>query len=217
MLDRKLSRKGRELVALYEQMFRDGYDCVGDDRVEDAFADFELRPFREPVLDTVRAHHVSTVLDFGCGGSDWHAPGFDEQTGKSALEYFGLQAVYRYEPARNLDERQSVDCVVCFDVLEHVFITDVPGVIRDMLSYATKLVVLNVACYPARALLPNGENAHITVRHPMWWKGVVDCISLEFPSIDIFLMCSTSYRDANLFPIWNAGIWQESDTFVIDN
>ena len=38
-------------------------------------------------------------------------------------------------------------------------------------SYANRLVVLNIACYKATALLPNGKNAHVTVRDPMWWKG----------------------------------------------
>ena len=28
---------------------------------------------------------------------------------------------------------------------------------------------INVACYNAAALLPNGENAHVTVRAPSWW------------------------------------------------
>ena len=41
---------------------------------------------------------------------------------KFAREYFGLRAVYRFEPTRNVDQRQRVDAVLCFDVLEHVFV-----------------------------------------------------------------------------------------------
>ena len=57
-----------------------------------------------------------------------------------------------------------------FDVLEHIFISDIPYVIHDVFSYSKKLVIINVACYEASALLPNGENTHITVRPPLWWK-----------------------------------------------
>ena len=71
------------------------------------------------------------------------------------------------------DEKRSVDCMVSFDVLEHVFISNVATTIRDMLSYATKLAIINVACYSARALLPNGENEHVTVRRPLWWEGML--------------------------------------------
>ena len=63
------------------------------------------------------------------------------------------------------DERASVDCVACFDVLEHIYVLEVGTVLRNIFSHAKKLVILNVVCYEASALLPNGENAHITVRN----------------------------------------------------
>jgi hypothetical protein len=157
------------------------------------------------------------VLDYGCGGSDWLASGFDVVSNLSAIQYFNLQKTYRYEPARNIDERQRVDCVVSFDVLEHIFVSDVPCVLRDMFSYAAKLIVLNVACYPAAAKLPNGENAHVTVRHPIWWKGMVDSISIEYPNTSVCLICSLEWRKSKAFPVWNANMWQESSTFVVDN
>ena len=60
--------------------------------------------------------------------------------------------------------------------------------------------MLNIACYPAAAMLPNGENAHITVRDPLWWKGVIDVASIEFPKITVLLICSMSYSSGILFP-----------------
>ena len=158
----KFSKKGQELIKMYEKMARDGYDRVGRQRVDDAFSDFELRPYREKILPVFNDYSISSVLDYGCGGSDWRSYGFDDESNQSAIEYFKLQNAYRYEPARDIDERQRVDCVISFDVLEHIFISDVPSVLRDMFLYASKLMVLNVACYPAAAKLPNGENAHIS-------------------------------------------------------
>ena len=86
----------------------------------------------------------STILDYGCGGSDWTLDGFDVESNESALSYLGVNEVYRYEPARNIDERRSVDCIVSFDVLEHVFISDVAKTIRNMLSYATNLAIIKI-------------------------------------------------------------------------
>ncbi len=80
--------------------------------------------------------------------------GFDT-SGKSAKEFYCLEKVNRYEPARNIDERVVSDAVLNFDVLEHIFIADVQSVLKDIFSYASKIVVINVACYPASALLPN--------------------------------------------------------------
>jgi len=213
----EFSKKGQELIEMYGTMARDGYDRVDQPSVKNVYNEFELRPYRGHILSVFEEHLISTVLDYGCGGSDWTTPDFDKESGQSATDYFKLQQAYRYEPARDLDERQPVDCVVSFDVLEHVFIADVPAVLRDMFSYASKLLVLNVACYPASAKLPNGENAHITVREPSWWKGMVDSIAVEFPQVSVFLLCSTKWRTSSGFPIYSAGGWQESPTFVVAN
>jgi len=211
------SKKGQELIKMYEKMAREGYDRMDQQRVDIAFSDFELRAHREHILSLFNAHSISTVLDYGCGGSDWRSSGFDEASGHSAVEYFKLQNAYRYEPARDIDERQHVDCVISFDVLEHIFISDVPIVLRDMFSFATKLIILNIACYPAAAKLPNGENAHITVRHPLWWKGMVDSISAEYPTVSVCLICSSSWGKGSAFPVWNATMWQESSSYIVEN
>ena len=56
---------------------------------------------------------------------------------------------------------QKCDLVLCFDVLEHIFINDIPWVLKELFENAKQCVIINVACYKAAALLPNGENAHI--------------------------------------------------------
>lgn len=212
----ELSDKGKELVELYEKMAEHGYERTDCSRVEVAFSDFELRPYRESLRAHFREYSVSSVLDYGCGGSDWKMKGFDEGSRLSAVDYFELDQAYGYEPARKMDERQPVDCVVSFDVLEHVFVADVPNVVRNMFSYAKKLLILNVACYPAAAKLPNGENAHVTVRPPLWWKGMLDGIAPEYPDVFVLLICSTAWRQSSAFPIWSGAMWQLSDAFAVD-
>ncbi len=209
------SPKGQELINMYTKMAQEGYERINQARVEVAFSDFELRAYREQLRAVFQRYAIKTVLDYGCGGSDWQASDFDDVTGQSAQDYFTLQGAYRYEPARKLDERRRVDCVIAFDVLEHIFIADVPRVVRDMFAYADKLLVINVACYPAVAQLPNGENAHITVREPAWWKGMIDGISVDYPAIAVCLICSTEWRNSYTFPEWSAASWQASETFVV--
>ena len=217
MANINFSKKGQELIAMYESMAKHGYERQDQTHVDVAFSDFELRAYRNQIQKVFFEHQISTVLDYGCGGSDWTVKDFDPETHQTAIEYFKLQNAWRYEPARGLDERQRAECVVSFDVLEHIFISDVPAVLRDMFSYASKLLVLNIACYPAAAKLPNGENAHITVRDPIWWKGMLDCISTEFPNVSVWLICSTGWRQSSDFRMWSAGEWQESQTFVIED
>ena len=72
-----------------------------------------------------------------------------------------------------------------------------------------------MACYEAAALLPTGENAHITVRPPIWWKGFIDSISIKFPDISTMLFCSTDYKNAQLFKIWNAAQFDEKEEYSV--
>lgn len=209
----KLSPKGQKLVALYETMAIDGYDRTDGTRVVDAFKDFESRRLRNHLKIGITEYQVKSVLDYGSGGSDWHANGFDE-IGQSAKDFYGLDVCLRYEPARGIDERKKVDCVLCFDVLEHIFIADLEAIVVDIFSHATKLVIINVACYPAAAVLPNGENAHVTVRPPHYWKALIDQIALRFPNVSVWLFTAESYNQPAEFPIYKANDWINSESFV---
>lgn len=208
------SAKQKELIELYSRMAQEGYQTVGGQHIEVAFSDMEIRAFKDAVKPLFQKFSIKSLLDYGCGGSDYEAPGFVSE-GASAKHFFELDEVFLYEPARAIDQRQVSDAVVCFDVLEHIFISDVPRVVRELFSLSVRLLVVNVACYPARALLPNGENAHITVRPPLWWKGLFDSIAVEFPSVAVQLWCSTGWRDVEGFNLVSAGQWNEGGGFVI--
>lgn len=212
----KLSSNGQKLINLYETMANEGYDRTDGVFVETAFSDFELKKFRKQVLPYFIEYEIKSVLDYGGGGSDWGKEGFDQESKKSAIDFFFLDEVLTYEPARNIDQRQQSDCVICMDVLEHVFVLDVPSVLRDICSYADSLVVINIGCYEASATLPNGENAHITIRDPLWWKGMLDSISIEFPELNILLLCAPTYMTCQMFECWKADDWKNSTTFRVD-
>jgi len=208
-----LSPKGQKLVEMYTDMVDKGYKKVDGTYEANVYNDFELKKIRGSIKERFKIHRIKTVLDYGCGGSDWSSSGFNED--QSAFDFFELDRVYRYEPARSIDERTMVDAVICFDVLEHLFVSDVANVIRDIFSCAEKLVVLNVACYPANATLPNGENAHVTIRNPEWWKGVVDTISVEFPNVSVTLICSPTYNKMLAYPTYSDHARQSCDEFCL--
>ena len=207
------TQKGTQLIEMYNNMADNGYDTSRGPRVTSAYNDFELVKFRHAVAEKFSKFEVESVLDYGCGGSDWENQIIFD--GKSAKDFFELETVHRYEPARNVDERTGVDAVVCFDVMEHIFVSDVPNVLRDILSYASTLAIINVACYRANALLPNGENAHVTQRPPHWWKGMLDSICPEFPHVSVFLLCSTAYNKASQFPVFSDVLRQADPSFEI--
>lgn len=195
-------------------MANQGYIRTDDKYVRQAFSDMEVRAFRHHVAEIFSRFDVCTLLDYGCGGSDYQQAGFDGD--KSAVEFFNLKQVYLYEPARGIDQRTSADAVLCFDVLEHIFVFDLPRIVKELFSLTKKILIVNVACYPAHALLPNGENAHITVRPPFWWRGLFDSVASEYPDITVQLWCSTGWRKVESFSLYKAADWLQQDGFVVN-
>ena len=207
MEDIKLSKKGNDLIKLYEEMAVKGVDRIDGTRKESVYNDFQLRKFRHICKDQISNKKIKTVLDYGGGGSDWDAPDFEPETNQSAKQFFQIQRVLTFEPARGLIEKRKADCVVCIDVLEHIFIEDIPKVVGELFSLSKKLLIVNVACYEAAALLPNGENAHITVRGADWWKGVFDAISSNYKDVEVVLICSTTFSSGVIFDSFKFSDW----------
>ncbi|MEM9394795.1 MAG: class I SAM-dependent methyltransferase [Pseudomonadota bacterium] len=105
---------------------------------------------------------IDSLLDYGCGQSragDWIGKIHDAR-------------VFKYDPAiPGIDALPKVktDIVLCTDVMEHIPLENVETVlaeIRDISEHA----FFNISCTRAAEILPNGENAHCTVRPPQWWK-----------------------------------------------
>ena len=212
----KLSAQGKELVKLYEKMAQEGYERTDGIEVKKAFSDFELRKFRNLVKDKILDNNIKTLLDYGGGGSDWEKSNFEPSTGESAKNFFNLEQITKFEPARNLLDKKKSDCVVCMDVLEHIYIADIPNVVEELFELSNNLLIINVACYKAAAILPNGENAHITVRGPLWWKGVIDTIAIKYKDVEIMLICSNTFKSGIIFESFKANDWLVSSEFSTD-
>ncbi len=208
------SSKGEKLLSIYGRIASQGFEEKISGQNNSVYNEFDLKNFKTTVQDLFKRNDIKYVLDYGCGFSNWSNLNFSDK-GESAIQFFALEEVFYYEPARNLDQRKPVDCVLSFSVLEHVFVSDIPAVLRDIFSLATKLVLINIACYESNAVLPNGENTHVTVRHPAWWKGMVDCISTEFPELEVALLTSVEYGKAHIFPVFSDLSRHQDKNFAI--
>ena len=152
--------------------------------------------FKEILKTLFTKYNIKSLLDYGAGQGSWDKKVDNNQSLKN---YLNLDTVNYFEPARKLDKKIISECVVSFDVLEHVFISDIPWVIYDIFSYSSKLVIINAACYPAGKLLPNKENVHITVRKPFWWKGMIDGVANFFPNINYVVLASKTPKDVTIY------------------
>ena len=138
----------------------------------------------------IDAHSARTILDYGSGkGCQYQQVQVTLSDGRvfpTIPAFWGVDSVTCYDPAyepfKQLPQMQF-DGVVCTDVLEHIPEDDLPWIVEELFGFARRFVYVNVACYPAMKRLPNGENAHCTVRPTAWWDTLVRGIAGRHPNV----------------------------------
>jgi hypothetical protein len=163
----------QRLIELHAQMHR--YDWGKP--FGRPFEGSSLIPHISQIRDLAITCGAKTMLDYGSGkGAAYFVPGFyKDPTGRfsTAAEALGDLTVTCYDPA--IPEFSALpdavfDGVVCTDVMEHLAEEDVPWVLNEIFAKAKLFVFMTIAAFPAKKSLPDGRNAHSTVRPLGWWK-----------------------------------------------
>lgn len=201
----KPSDKYDELISIYSSMHKHGIDSKENQsqkkfNSEKTFPGSQTLRHAHNIKLLIDEHMPTSMLDFGAGkAGHYHMPIADNKGNKfeNLHKYWGIENIDTYEPALNQSmPNKKYDCVICTDVIEHIYFGDVFWTIREIFDLSKSFVYLNIACKPTvDHFLPNGENAHITVRSPEYWNGVLDAVSADFENIDYVLACS--YRPPN--------------------
>lgn len=119
----------------------------------------------DQVTALVKTHGAKTLLDYGCGKA----------------EHYNVHGVHHawsiiptcYDPAYPPHAVAPVgvfDGVICTDVAEHIPEQHVDRFLTDVLSHAEKFALFCIFTEPAKAYLPDGRNAHLTIKPPGWWN-----------------------------------------------
>jgi hypothetical protein len=140
---------GDELIAMYAD--------IHSSREYGASSIKNLRYFRP----AIKLLHPMSVIDYGCGQS-------------KLLDHLDLPypvQTRRYDPAiPEYSEKPDgiFDLLINIDVLEHVLEPDIDPIVEEMRSMC-RHAILVVDTVPARLILPNGQNAHVTIKPKEWW------------------------------------------------
>jgi hypothetical protein len=137
----------------------------------------------------IRLLRPRSILDYGCGQS-------------RLLEALNLPfavELLRYDPAIPAyaqKPEQVVDLLLNIDVLEHIEEPDLDAVVADMAALCRNAIII-VDTKPATARLPDGRNAHVTVRPHAWWR---ERLSRHFP---LLTPVATVRRSRAGFKTWS--------------
>ena len=183
------SPRYRELVGMYRKMHCEGIPDLGMTPAK-VFTGKSLVPHLPLIRQLVAQHGAISLLDYGAGkGILYRMDNIKLRSGEiiaNIASYLRVKRIVCYDPG--VDEcsalpSEQFDGVISTDVLEHCPEQDLPWIVEEMFAMARKFVFANIACFPASKKLPNGENAHCTIRPPAWWQTIIAPIGARYPTV----------------------------------
>lgn len=143
----------------YQQMHSNGF-----------FPGQQAAKYVDKITNLLERTGAKSLLDYGCGKGLCY-------TQKGIHRHWGGIMPTLYDPyylPHSKRPQGTFGGVICTDVLEHVPEEDVLDVLSDIFSFAREFAFLTISTKKARKTLPNGENAHVTVKADNWWKYMLD-------------------------------------------
>lgn len=128
------------------------------------FPGYSIKQHVDRIAALVSRTGSRTLLDYGCGKGL-------QYTQDNLHKHWGIMPIL-YDPGvPGLSEKPvgPFDGVICTDVMEHISEQDVDLVFWDIFGLARKFAFLSICCRPAKKVLPDGRNCHLTVKPREWW------------------------------------------------
>jgi hypothetical protein len=183
------SPRYRALLEMYQNMHLHGETFMGI-APERTFDGRSLRKEAINIRRMIEQTGAQTILDYGSGKGTQYDPKplviKGEGEWDSVIDFWGVDEVTCFDPAYapySTLPTGRFDGVVCTDVLEHCPEEDIDWIVHEIFSYAERFVYLAIACYPADKRLPNGENAHCTIRPVTWWRVAIQRAAATRPGV----------------------------------
>ena len=189
------SKEYLELAKQYKKIHLEGSsrDNLNKKNPEETYNGWATLTFADFIQKVIQKNQCKTLLDYGSGKGDFY---FKERKFNNKLyppikEFWKVHPTL-FDPGIDGYEKpynKKFDIVISLDVLEHIPAQDLNWVLNEIFSFSKKIVFLNIACYPADIILPNGRNAHVSIFKPEKWFQEILQIVKKY-KLKVFLVCS---------------------------
>ena len=143
------------------------------------FPGHSTKKWSSAIKSLILKHNAKRLLDYGSG----KGMQYDEQ---KLHEEWGVPKPTLYDPAvKGIDVLPNAlrpfDGVICCDVLEHLEGKEIMGAMFNVVIRANKFAFFAISTRKAKKNLPDGRNAHLTIKPPEWWFGMFDALPSLIP------------------------------------
>ena len=181
----------------YKDMHKYGYHLIDGRKRDskDAYDGKSTLAFAPIIKEIIKKENINNMIDYGCGKGNFYSKSFDLK-GKliPPLRKFWDIEIKLYDPCyekySKFEKDETFDLLICIDVLEHIPETDIEWILDRFFKISKKYIFINVACYEAIALLPDGENAHINIQKPIWWSNKLEKFQRNNKEMKVICICT---------------------------
>ena len=181
----------------YKDMHENGYSLIDGRKrnSKDAYDGKSTKVFAPIIKKIITKENIDNMIDYGCGKGKFYNNGFyiGNEFIPPLSEFWNVN-IKLYDPCYKKYSKflnnETYDLTICIDVLEHIHENDIDWILERFFNISKKFIFLNVACYEAIALLPNGRNAHINTQKPVWWLNKINKFLKNQKNIKLICVCS---------------------------
>ena len=181
----------------YKDMHKNGYHLINGRKrnAEDAYDGKSTLAFAPIIKKIIIKENINNMIDYGCGKGNFYKNSF--KLGNKLIpplnEFWDID-IKLYDPCYEKYSKfvigETFDLTICVDVLEHVPEIDIGWILERFFNMSKKFIFINVACYEAIALLPNGKNAHINIQRPIWWSNKIEKLVETQQGVKVICICT---------------------------
>ncbi|HIC01005.1 TPA: tetratricopeptide repeat protein [Candidatus Poribacteria bacterium] len=189
------------LIGLYNKLHVDG-DLNSKEEAKEVYAGRSIMHWINPIKNLIALTDSQDLLDSGSGKGfqyqNLSLEGDDQIRYQSLQDYWKVDEIYCYDPTYPPHQKfpqKRYDIVISTDVLEHCHQEDIKWIIDEIFGLAKKCVFATIACFVAQRLLPNGENAHCTIRPGVWWNKILQSVTPNYPDVKYWFLVEYLYLD----------------------
>ena len=186
----KPSKKFHELTNFYKSLHSGKITNEDPNKIYNGIS---TMVFAKIIKKIIKKNKIKYLLDYGSGKGDryFFKSSFGNEEYPPLKDYWGVKTTL-FDPGVPYPKpkNKKYEMVISIDVLEHIPLQDLNWVIEEIFNFSEKIVFLNVACFPAKRLLSDGSNAHVSLFHPLWWCGFLTSIASKFDK-KCFLVCTS--------------------------
>ena len=181
----------------YKDMHKNGYHLIDGRKrdAKDAYDGKSTLAFAPIIKKIIINENINNMIDYGCGKGNFynHSFNLDNKLIPPLSKFWNIDIkLYDpcYEKYSNFTINETFDLTICVDVLEHIPETDIEWILERFFKISRKFIFINVACYEAIALLPDGRNAHINIKKPTWWSNIIEKLVKNQKEMKVICICT---------------------------